>query len=88
MSPTLLPAFVETDEQGFAGDLEEALHLRSHLANGEGVGRVGHIAVEVDDTVEGDIVAFLDEEVTGDAVDNDIVDRDAESRGETLETFA
>lgn len=81
-------ALVKADEEGFAGNLEEALHLGSGLASGESVGRVGHITVELDDTVERDIVAFLDKEVTGDAMDNDIVDRNAEGRGETLETFA
>lgn len=79
---------VEAKEEGFAGDLHEALHLGADGTDRERVGRVGHIAVEFDDAVERHVVAFLDEEVAGDAVHDDVVDRNAEGRGETLEPFA
>jgi hypothetical protein len=81
-------AAVEAEEESLAGNLHQALHLGADRTHGECVGRVGHIAVELNDAVEGDIVALLDEEVARDAVHHYVVDRDTEGRRETLETLA
>jgi len=81
-------AAVEAEEEGFAGDLHQALHLGADGSDGKRVGRVGHVTVELNDTVERDVVAFLDEDVAGYAMDNDIIDRDAKGCRETLEAFA
>lgn len=82
-------ALVESDEEGFASDAHEALHLGRDLANGECIGRVADVSVEFDNTIDRHVVAILKEElVGGDAVDYYIVDRDAECRREAFEPLA
>ena len=72
-------ALIESDIESLFGDFEKTLHLRRDFATGEGVGRIAYIAVQLDDTVKRYIVAFVEIYiVAGDAMDNDIIDRDTQ----------
>ena len=81
--------FFKTEIKSFLGDAKETFFLLGDLAHHEGVARVGDITIEIDDTITGDDITVVKEElVAGYAMDNDIVDGHAKSCGETLVTFA
>ena len=62
----------------FLRDVEEPLILGLDLADAEGVGAVGDVRVERDADVDRDEVALADGVRVGDAVDDDVVRRDAD----------
>jgi hypothetical protein len=82
---TLVKSYIES----LFGCLKKTLHLGGNFATGERVGRVGTHAIELDHKVQRDIVALLDKHiVAGDAMNDDIVYRDAKRSGEALVAFA
>lgn len=82
-------ALVKSYIKGLFGSLKKTLHLGGNFATGERVGRVGTHAIELDHKVQRDIVALLDKHiVAGDAMNDDIVYRDAKRSGEALVAFA
>jgi hypothetical protein len=79
--------FLKTQIEALFSNLQKSFHLRRNLAHGESESGVCHISVEFNHTVERYIVAFLDEKLTRNTMNHNIVDGDAECRREALEAL-
>ena len=82
-------ALFETDIECLFGHFQQTLKFGSALATGESIGGIRNVAVQLNDTIKGDVVAFFDEEfVRRNAMHNDIIDRDAKGGRETFIALA
>jgi hypothetical protein len=70
--------------EAFAGDAEQFIDFGFDLADGKGEGMVAVEAVLQGAAIDGNDVAFLERFVVGDAVDDGVVDGDAEGVGEIV----
>ena len=82
-------ATVEAKIKSLFGNFEETLHLRFDFADSESIGRIADIAVKFDDTINRNIVAFVEEQLLArNAMNHHIVYRHTEGTWETFESFA